>query len=221
MERVVLMRSRAKNQDLVIVTINPLPAHQVTFQAIRGVVEDFLNLERVAFTNMQPTHLGQAYVRFRNAFDRDSLIERGPIPFGNVTITFVEHNKGRNWRAVNFNRECRLLLLGYPPDYREDDYVTNTLSSFGRVLYWVDDGNHLSRQLVRARVSDYEAVPKFLVLTEGEGFHGDSWTVQCEILQGNLLGGFAQDEGPAPGPDNFALGDLLIYLVLASRGLVQ
>jgi hypothetical protein len=115
MKRVVLMRPRAKNHDLAIVSIHPMPEQQVTFQAIRAVVTDFLNNEQhVVFTDMQPTHLGQAFVRFRNAFDRDRLINSGPFLFGNVTITFTEHNKGRNWRAINFNRECWLLLLGYP-----------------------------------------------------------------------------------------------------------
>jgi len=91
MERVVLMRPRAKNQDLAIITIHPMSAHQVTFQAIRAVVTDFLtNEQNVVFTNMQPTHLGQAYVRFRNAFDRDRLIQHGAYIFGDVTITFVE-----------------------------------------------------------------------------------------------------------------------------------
>lgn len=96
MERVVLMKPRAKNQDLAIVSIHPMPAHQVTFQAIRDVVTQFLNEENIVFTNMQPTHLGQAYVRFRNAFDRDRLVNHGAFIFNNVSITFVEHNKGRN-----------------------------------------------------------------------------------------------------------------------------
>ena len=99
-----------------------------------------------------------------------------------VSVSFVEHNKGLNWRAVKFNRECWMLLLGYPPDYREDDFVVNTISSFGRVISWVNDACHLSRILVRAQVIDYESIPQFLVITEGEGFQGESWTVQCEIL---------------------------------------
>ena len=56
---------------------------------------DFLtNEQNVVFTDMQPTHLGQAYVRFKNAFDRDRLINHGPYIFGDVMVTFVEH-KGR------------------------------------------------------------------------------------------------------------------------------
>jgi hypothetical protein len=162
-------------------------------------VADFLNLEaRVQFKDIQPTHLGQAFVRFKNVYDRDQLIGRGPMHFGDVTLTFVEHRKARNWRAVNFNRECWLLLLGFPPDYREDEYVVNAINSFGRVVYWVDDETHLAILLVRARVVDYEFVPQFIVMTEGEGFQGESWTVQCEILQGELLGGLPADEEPAP-----------------------
>jgi hypothetical protein len=199
MSRSVLLRPRPKNQDLAIVSIDPLPGHQVTFNAICGVVADFLNLEaRVQFKDIQPTHLGQAFVRFKNVYDRDQLISQGAMLFGDVTLTFVEHNKGRNWRAVNFSRECWLLLLGFPPDHREDKFIVNAINSFGRVVYWVDDETHLTRLLVRARVIDYESVPHFIVLTEGEGFQGELWTVQCEILQGELLGGLPADEEPVP-----------------------
>lgn len=74
-------------------------------------------------------------------------------------VTFVEHNKGRNWRAINFNRGCWLLLMGFLPGYREDEFVANTINTFGRVLYWFDDGRHLFRLLVRARVVDFESIP--------------------------------------------------------------
>jgi hypothetical protein len=33
-------------------------------------------------------------------------------------------------------------------------------------------------------------------MTEGEGFQGHSWTVQCEILEQQLLGGLPADEEP-------------------------
>ena len=45
-----------------------------------------------------------------------------------------------------------------------------------------------------------------MVLTKGEGFQGESWTVQCEILQGQMLGGLPEDEDPVPGPDDFPSG---------------
>jgi hypothetical protein len=99
-----------------------------------------------------------------------------------------------------------MLLLGYPPDYGEDEFVVNTISSFGRVISWVDDGHHLSRNFVRACVIDYESIPQFLVTNDGKGLQGETWTIQCEVLQGHLLGGLPQDEDPALGPDDFPLG---------------
>jgi hypothetical protein len=37
--------------------------------------------------------------------------------------------------------------------------------------------------MVKARVIDLQELPYFIVLTEGEGFQGQSWTIQCEILE--------------------------------------
>ena len=97
MGRVVAVRHYRKNNDLAIVTIHPMPEGEVTFHAIHNVVSDFLIHEwRIVFMDIQLTHLGQAYVRFKNAFDRDQLIQLGAIPFGNISLTFVELNKGRN-----------------------------------------------------------------------------------------------------------------------------
>lgn len=82
MERVVLMRPRAKHQDLAIISIHPMPEQQVTFQAIQDVVSDFLvSDQHVVFMDMQPTHHGQVYVRFRNAYDRDRFIQHGAYQF--------------------------------------------------------------------------------------------------------------------------------------------
>ena len=114
-----------------------------------------------------------------------------------------------------------MLLLGYPPDYREDEFVVNTIGSNSRVISWVDDGRHLSRILVRACVVDYESIPQFLVLTDGEGFQGESWMVQCEVLQGHLLGGLPQDEDPTLGPNDFPREAPLISLVLAKLDPAQ
>lgn len=45
---------------------------------------------------------------------------------------------------------------------------------------------------------DLEAIPRFVILTEGEGFKGESWTTQCEVIQQEMLGGQAPDEKPVP-----------------------
>jgi hypothetical protein len=53
---------------------------------------------------------------------------------------------------------------------------------------WENDRRHLTRLMVRARVTDLQDVPQFLVLTEAEDFQGHSWMVQCKILEERMLG---------------------------------
>lgn len=52
----------------------------------------------------------------------------------------------------------------------------------------------MSHVLVKARVFSFDFIPWFFLFTEGDGFETDSWIVQCEILQDEMLGGQAQDE---------------------------
>jgi hypothetical protein len=55
--------------------------------------------------------------------------------------------------------------------------------------------------MVRARVSDLQDIPHFIVLTDAEGFQGESWTVQCEIIEQQVLGAVAADEEVIPVHD--------------------
>jgi hypothetical protein len=51
---------------------------------------------------------------------------------------------------------------------------------------------HLARLNVKARV---------IVLTDAEGLQGESWTIQCEIIEQQLLGAVVADEEMVPVPD--------------------
>lgn len=188
-------RPRPRNEDLAIVTISPLPGNLLHFPTVEEVVRELLETRmRIPVREVQPCHLGQAFVRFENDIDRDRVVLRGPIPFGGVNFTFVRHNQGRNWRRVNFNQDCWLMLLGFPNDYWEQEYVDTVLGPFGKSVSWVANEDHLTYLLVKARVIDLESVPHFIVFSDAEGYAGDSWTVQCEILQHEHLG-----EGPPEG----------------------
>jgi hypothetical protein len=82
------VRPLATNENLGIITFDPLPGNAMNFAAVRVVVRDLLNLEmRVAYRDIQPTPLGEALVKFGHAYDRDNLICQRPIPFDNVTVS--------------------------------------------------------------------------------------------------------------------------------------
>ena len=90
------------------------------------------------------------------------------------------------------------MLLSFPFDYVEEEYIDVALSPFGRMLSWHSDPEHKTRLLVKARVVDLESVPHFIVFSETEGMEGDSWTIQCKVMQQELLGAGPQDEDPVP-----------------------
>jgi hypothetical protein len=43
-------------------------------------------------------------------------------------------------------------------------------------------------------VTNLQDIPYFLVLTEAEGFQGESWTVQVEIVEQEMLGALPADD---------------------------
>jgi hypothetical protein len=61
----------------------------------------------------------------------------------------------------------------------------------------------LTRLLVKARVTDLEDVQRHIVFSKSEGFLGQSWTIQREVMSQNLLGGQPQDEDAPPLDDPF------------------
>jgi hypothetical protein len=84
------------------------------------------------------------------------------------------------------------------------EHVQSTIASFGRVLHWEEDHANLARMLVKARVTDLESVPRFIVLSEAEGFLGQSWTIQCEIIHQSMMGAQPADEEQPPAENPLA-----------------
>lgn len=58
------------------------------------------------------------------------------------------------------------------------------------------DDRYLGKIFVRARVTDLESIPQFIPFTDAEAHEGDSWVIQCEVLQQQLLGGGPPNEDP-------------------------
>jgi hypothetical protein len=136
------------NEDLAIVTFDPLPGNVLNFGAVRNLVREFLISRHINPRGIMPCHLGQAYVRFHHAYERDQMVNLSPMVLGNVHISFVKHNEGRNWRRVFFNDDCWVMLLGFPDDYKSERHIQNAVSDcyFGRKVQlsreelWLESG---------------------------------------------------------------------------------
>jgi hypothetical protein len=79
-----------------------------------------------------------------------------------------------------------IICLFTPPSRRHPDPVLGHRE--------LSDRHNVTRTLLWVRVTSLEEVPQFIVFSKAEGFFGDSWMVQCEIIQQNMLGGQPQDE---------------------------
>lgn len=199
--RVVTRGSLPVNEDLAIVTISNLPQGEIPFNQVRnailGLLEEDYDL-RIAEVQRSPFARGQAYIRFTRVSDRDSLVLHSPHHFQGLEFVFVNHNRGANVRRVLFNRECWLMLIGFPPDNRSMDDIKDIIKPFARLICWQRD-DVLARIFIKVRVTELSDIPHYIIMSEGDDHEGISFTIQCEIVQQNMLGVQLQDEDIPPG----------------------
>lgn len=78
--------------------------------------------------------------------------------------------------------------MGLHLDYWDHEFIETVLAPFARIIDWYADDRRKVRVLARARVADLQSVPQFIVLSDIPRFEGDSWTIQCEVIQREMLG---------------------------------
>lgn len=93
--------------------------------------------------------------------DRDRLIHDNPHAFGNISISFTEHDRAWNQKRVMMNYEVWHIFLGYNVDHWNNHIVDKALSDWGDLVTW-EDPNHLARVMVKAKVVTLEEIPLFI-----------------------------------------------------------
>lgn len=153
--RAIVGRQPRRNSDLAIALITPMPNHQISFNDIREVLDDFLRDHmHVHFRSIQPCPFGQAFIRFNAYYDRGRLIHDSPHAFGDVSISFIPHDRAWNHKKVTLNYEVWLMFLGLNVDHWNNHLIDKALADWGHLITWEEDLGHLARVLVKARVVD-------------------------------------------------------------------
>src|SRR3954468_10420109 len=168
------------NEDLAIVTVIPMPVGQVHFANLKGILQEFFDIERTRVSSITKCPFGQAYVRFESVTDRDSYINRSPLPFEDVQLVFQKHNEGLNWRSYNMNREAWILIVGFPSDLRNSHEINHATSSFGKFLVWDKVKTTDAAIVIKVRVVALEDIPSSVVVSGANNPMGESWT--CPIV---------------------------------------
>jgi hypothetical protein len=185
-----------------------MPAGQVHFANIRDVLEEFFqNIARVGIRDIQKFPFGQAYIQFAHMRERDRLVDSSPHVFQDISISFFKHNEGINWRRVDMNVECWIILLGPPLDNWFTKDITATVCKFGRLVASENDAGNKGRIIAKIRCSELRNIPKSIRLTDGELAATSSWTFSIEVLHQHHLGASPPAEDPIPddGADSHAL----------------
>lgn len=136
----------------------------------------------MGFSKISKCPFGQAYVMLNNVFDRDDLVRNSPHQYDDVHIIFQKHNQGLNWRGFTLNRECWLLLVGFPFGNRSIIQLTNSVKSFGKLLLWDRVKSSRSGLVVKVRVVELSDIPSYIVIREGNDFQNESWSCPVVII---------------------------------------
>lgn len=202
-------RPPANNEDLAVVTFDPLPGNVLNFGAVRNTIRQFLWGKHIHPRDILPSHLGQAFVRFAHVYERDNMVRQSPMPAGNMMISFVKHNEARNWRRVYFDDDCWVMMLGFLEDYKTERHIQNAVSEFGQLILWEESSAYPGRVMARVRVTSAQGVPQFIAYSDAMDGNGESWTIQCEVLQRTQLGNEPPEEDPIP--DELDVGEHVPY----------
>jgi hypothetical protein len=95
MVRTVTRPQPSAHEDWGIMLVQPLLEHEVNLHIFDDIIREYLvGVRRVQVRSIQRSHLGQALVRFRFAFDRDNLVALGPQQALGFSFTVIRHNEG-------------------------------------------------------------------------------------------------------------------------------
>jgi len=114
----------------VILKINP-PVHRDDFENLAAHLRTFFHeVHQVRTNEIQPCALGNAYVQFRSALERERFL--GPVfRFGNYSMSLIKHDEVDNARSFDLDREAWVLLVGFTEDLKNVVGIAKAMSGFG------------------------------------------------------------------------------------------
>ncbi|CAN6311229.1 unnamed protein product [Urochloa humidicola] len=184
------------NEDLAIAVPEPHVAKEDFWPFARALRRFLLN-NNVREPEIQQCPMGDAFVRFDSALQRESFLMNGPRQFEDYQLSFIRHDEGPNMKDLELDRTAWLMLLCFLPDVKNlMSLVDKSLAGFGQLLH-VHRSSSLARLIVKVLVNQDADVPDSITLSVGTYPHVRSWTVPVYLLSATdvVLGG---DEDPIP-----------------------
>lgn len=136
----------------------------------------------VRLNEVQPSPLGDAFVRFGSPVERERFLDR-IIQFGpGYTLRFIKYDEGVHVREHHLDREVWIMLMMFPNDARNNFAKSKAVAGFGLLRYWYDTTNN-SRVVVKVYLHDEARIPDDVVVTAGVEPRVRSWTCPVVLLK--------------------------------------
>jgi len=141
----------------------------------------FLDIHQVRIADIQPCPLGDAYVRFNSALERERFL--GPVfRFGSYSMKVIKHDEGDNARSYDLDREAWVMLVGFPKDLKNGSIIAKAVSGFGILVCWHETDN-LAHVVAKVYLNDDAKIPNSVKINAGQPQKRRSWTPPCFVLK--------------------------------------
>jgi hypothetical protein len=90
------------------------------------------------------------------------------------------------------------MLLAFPSDYWADEHIRGAIKDFGALISWDKEVSTYGALIAKVRVVDLHHIPHSCVISSGNEWAAESWSVPIFILSQKLLGALPDDEDQPP-----------------------
>jgi hypothetical protein len=145
------------NEDLATVKLQP-SVHKDDFDSLTTAIRSFFeDIHQVHVAVVQLCPLGDAYVRFNTAVEREKFL--GPMfGFGAYFMRVIKHNEVDNTHSFDLDREAWVMLVGFPKDLKNTAIIAKAVSAFGILVYWHETSN-LAKVVAKVYLKDDAKIP--------------------------------------------------------------
>jgi len=153
------------DEDFTIVRMQP-PVHKEDFADMKAALRTFFHdIHQVRTTEIQPCALGDGYVRFNCALDRERFL--GPIfHFGNYAMSVIKHDEGENACFFDLDHEAWVLLVRFLEDLKNSVGIAKAVSGFGILMHYHELDN-LAREVAKVYLNDDAKIPDSVKVNAG------------------------------------------------------
>lgn len=124
-----------RHEEYAILTLNPAPPPNEAAAVLDQLVDQLEDQFPMRVLSHFLSPLGLGLVQFGSPMQRQGLINLSPINLGNgFTLSVARHDEGINLRTCNYSRVCNIMMLGFPLDFQNIDFISVCCSGLKIVI---------------------------------------------------------------------------------------